>query len=145
MKFKNISLDKVEIIQLINDEGQVLFSLSPEYGSRLIELYLKQKGTFHSVTWPVTTEDCKTGAWSKNEILFPFPNRIDSGQYEFDGKSYQLPINEVPFNNAIHGMVARAPFVVHHQEIIGNIASITLRHEYDGSQFLLSISISIRC
>lgn len=134
LKFKNILEEGVKIIQLVNDEEQVLFALSPEHGARLVDLYFENKGRYHSVIWPVSAEDCKTAAWSKNEILFPFPNRIDGGLYEFEGRSYQLPINEAPFNNAIHGTVAKAPFVVQQQEIRGDIASITLRHVYDGSK-----------
>lgn len=134
LKFQNIEVEGVRIIRLTNDENQILFSVSPEYGARLVDLYFKNKGSYHSVTWPVSAEDCKTGAWSKNEILFPFPNRIDGGLYSFEGKSYQLPINEQGNNNAIHGMVAKSPFNVHHQEVIGNVASITLRHVYDGSK-----------
>jgi aldose 1-epimerase len=36
--------------------------------------------------------------------LFPWPNRIDGGKYEFDGVVYQLPISEPGNNNAIHGL-----------------------------------------
>ncbi len=133
MKFENIKKGVVEIIQLISN-NQVMFSVSPEHGARLVDLYLKSNAKFHSVTWPVSPEDCKTGAWSKNEILFPFPNRIEDGKYEFGGKSYQLPTNETTLNNAIHGMVAKAPFQVVNQEVFGNVASLTLRHTYDGSK-----------
>ncbi len=39
------------------------------------------------------------------EILAPWPNRIANGQYSYNGKTYQLPINEVNRNNALHGLV----------------------------------------
>jgi aldose 1-epimerase len=37
-------------------------------------------------------------------ILFPFPNRIRQGRFEFQGRQYQLPCNERGVN-AIHGLV----------------------------------------
>jgi aldose 1-epimerase len=37
-------------------------------------------------------------------ILFPFPNRIRGGKFEFGGKPFQLPCNERGVN-AIHGLV----------------------------------------
>jgi aldose 1-epimerase len=35
--------------------------------------------------------------------LLPFPNRLEDGLYEYAGVTYQMPINEVARNNAIHG------------------------------------------
>lgn len=37
-------------------------------------------------------------------LLFPFPGRIDSAKYEFEGKQYQLTPGD-PLGNAIHGFV----------------------------------------
>ena len=36
-------------------------------------------------------------------ILFPFPNRIRDGRFTWDGKVYELPLNDGPMKNAIHG------------------------------------------
>jgi aldose 1-epimerase len=40
-------------------------------------------------------------------ILFPFPNRIRAGRFTWDGKEYQLPLNDGPKVNAIHGFACR--------------------------------------
>lgn len=40
--------------------------------------------------------------------LVPFPNRIEAGEYTFDGVDYSLPIDEHERNNAIHGYGYRA-------------------------------------
>ncbi|PLS25855.1 aldose 1-epimerase family protein [Bifidobacterium imperatoris] len=37
------------------------------------------------------------------QLLVPFPNRIAAGTYEFEGKTYTLPIDEHDRNTAIHG------------------------------------------
>jgi aldose 1-epimerase len=38
------------------------------------------------------------------QLLAPWPNRIDHGQYSFEGASYQLDLSEPAHGNAIHGL-----------------------------------------
>jgi len=42
--------------------------------------------------------------FSRGQALLPFPNRVDGGLYEFDGRRHQLPLTEPERNNAIHGL-----------------------------------------
>jgi aldose 1-epimerase len=42
---------------------------------------------------------------SRGQALLPWPNRIRDGAYEWRGVREQLPIDEVPLHNAIHGLV----------------------------------------
>ncbi len=44
------------------------------------------------------------GGFSRGQVLLPFPNRIDGGIYQFDGRKHQLPLTEPERNNAIHGL-----------------------------------------
>lgn len=44
-------------------------------------------------------------------VLFPFPNRIRQGRFEFAGKTYRLPAGD-PLGNAIHGFVIERPWRV---------------------------------
>ena len=48
----------------------------------------------------------------RGQVLAPWPNRIENGSYEFDGKRMQLPLTEPERGNAIHGLVRRAPWTV---------------------------------
>lgn len=43
-------------------------------------------------------------------ILFPFPNRIRNGHFAWDGKEYQLPLNDSTSTHAIHGFACRKPW-----------------------------------
>lgn len=36
-------------------------------------------------------------------VLVPYPNRIKGGEYDFEGKHYELPIDEHARNTALHG------------------------------------------
>jgi aldose 1-epimerase len=40
----------------------------------------------------------------RGQVLVPWPNRIEDGSYEFDGRAYQLPLDEPDRRNAIHGL-----------------------------------------
>jgi aldose 1-epimerase len=61
-------------------------------------------------------------------ILFPFPNRIRGGEFEFGGKQFQLPRNERGIN-AIHGLVVDRRW---------RVASATARGVAVTGQFQLS-------
>jgi aldose 1-epimerase len=48
----------------------------------------------------------------RGQVLAPWPNRIENGSYEFDGKRLQLPLTEPEHGNAIHGLVRGAAWNV---------------------------------
>jgi aldose 1-epimerase len=52
----------------------------------------------------------------RGQLLLPWPNRIRDGSYEFDGRRHQLPINDVPERDAIHGLVRWAAWSVAERE-----------------------------
>jgi aldose 1-epimerase len=41
----------------------------------------------------------------RGQVLIPWPNRLQDGNYEFGGRRHQLPLNEPERGNAIHGLV----------------------------------------
>src|SRR5215831_17822473 len=41
----------------------------------------------------------------RGQVLIPWPNRLQDGSYEFNGRRHQLPLNEPERRNAIHGLV----------------------------------------
>ncbi|KQP72500.1 hypothetical protein ASF40_20715 [Microbacterium sp. Leaf288] len=46
----------------------------------------------------------------RGAVLAPWPNRTAAGRYGFGGAVHQLPVNEVDFGNASHGLVAWTGF-----------------------------------
>lgn len=65
-------------------------------------------------------------------ILAPFPNRIKDGQYAFEGKTYQLPINQVKEQNAMHGLLFDKTFKIESMQTKNNQAYLTLSYLYKG-------------
>ena len=41
----------------------------------------------------------------RGQVLIPWPNRLQDGRYEFEGRRHQLPLTEPEHANAIHGLV----------------------------------------
>jgi aldose 1-epimerase len=72
-------------------------------------------------------------------VLFPFPNRIRDGRFEWDGQSYQLPLNDPAQKNAIHGFACRVPWRVVGQGADEESAWITgaFRCSIDAPQYRL--------
>jgi aldose 1-epimerase len=59
-------------------------------------------------TWVNLIEDPKgaeVSTWFPGTHLFPFPNRLKDGKFDYQGKTYQLSINDESNNNALHGLV----------------------------------------
>ena len=52
----------------------------------------------------------------RGQVLIPWPNRLEDGNYEFDGRHHQLPLNEPEHRNAIHGLVRWAAWTAAEHE-----------------------------
>ena len=76
------------------------FDLVPQYGACLLDLRFAGKSVLDGYTTP---EELIANHWSKNIVLFPFPNRLRDGVYHHRGLKYQFEQNNPATNNAIHG------------------------------------------
>ena len=52
----------------------------------------------------------------RGQALIPWPNRLEDGSYEFNGRRYQPPLNEPEHRNAIHGLVRWSTWTVTERE-----------------------------
>ena len=48
----------------------------------------------------------------RGQVLAPWPNRLDGGRYEFDGRPGVAAIDEPELGNAIHGLVRWLPWLL---------------------------------
>jgi aldose 1-epimerase len=72
----------------------------------------------------------------RGQVLIPWPNRLESGSYEFDGKHYQLPLNEPERSNAIHGLVRWSAWIATEREA-HRVVMQHILHPQPGYPFLL--------
>ncbi len=114
--------------------------LYPEFGGSLKELCLNNNSIINDVH-PMTHETTYASA-----ILFPFANRIKDGEYTFEQKKYQLNINKIEENNALHGLVYNKGFNVIKEDVSKDCASVTLGYtetkRVNGFPFYYSILLT---
>lgn len=80
--------------------GKAQFSLVPACGACLTALTLNGVQVLDGCITPIETE---LNNWGKSGMLFPFPNRLKEGRYEWGGEAFEFPINDPQTNTALHG------------------------------------------
>lgn len=76
----------------------------------------------------------------RGQVLIPWPNRLQDGTYEFDGRRHQLPLNEPERRNAIHGLVRWATWTAAAQEPHRAVMDYVL-HPQPGYPFTLAVNV----
>src|SRR4051794_13819480 len=100
------------VLHLHDDATGASASVVPSLGFNLFDLRLPAAGAVRPIVMANADFVANPVKPSRNGIpvLFPFPNRVRAGKYTFEGKSYELPINNPP--NAIHGFAMAVPWEV---------------------------------
>lgn len=106
------------------------FSIVPEAGATVLQIWIKGRPVLDGYETP---EELQEGKWGKSAVLFPFPNRMRDGQYEWGGITYQFPLNNAATGNAIHGFARSQPFIVAKERVGADFGSVTVTMEYDGN------------
>lgn len=90
-------------------------SVDPLMGGAIKELTLSFNGKNRAVISP------QKDYHYQSSLLFPFPNRLKDGRFEFGGKSYQFPLNDFGKPNALHGFIHDMKFeeIVRDEEKLG--------------------------
>ena len=80
------------------------------------------------------------GSSGRGQVLIPWPNRLQDGSYEFDGRRHQLALNEPEHRNAIHGLVRWAAWTAAEREPHRAVMEHVL-HPQPGYPFSLRLSV----
>jgi aldose 1-epimerase len=76
----------------------------------------------------------------RGQVLIPWPNRIEDGSYEYDGRRHQLPLDDVEEMDAIHGLVRWSAWTVG-ERTTDRVVMEHLLHPQPGYPFSLAISV----
>lgn len=76
----------------------------------------------------------------RGQVLVPWPNRLEDGRYEFDGREFQLPLTEPPNGNAIHGLVRWVAWTVA-ERARDRVVMRHVIHPQPGYPFIVSVEI----
>jgi aldose 1-epimerase len=123
---------------MAGDRAGTVYVLEDAGGSARAEVWPSHG--FNCLRWQVRLGDGSWGDllyaapdWEQNPvptrsghpILFPFPNRLRHGRFDFAGKTYQLPLNESTGTHAIHGFTPRTPWRIAGAEASVHSAALT--------------------
>lgn len=78
----------------------------------------EEGATLYRVIWDgadildTASEDGYAGRGCHGQLLMPWPGRVRHGTYEFEGQSYQLPVDDHTHGSAIHGWARWAAWQV---------------------------------
>jgi aldose 1-epimerase len=85
-------------------------------------------------------EMCSIG---RGQLMLPWPNRIEDGQYEFAGRLHQAPINEPERHSALHGLTRWVNWTAVEQAEDRVLMSLVL-HPQPGYPFTLRFDVDYR-
>jgi len=108
----------------------------PEFGMNPIRI---QYGEQDLVRTPTDLEELRANPYLWGfPLLFP-ANRTKNGTFPFRGTLYSLPVNEIPQNNHLHGVLVDAPFEV----LYATESELSARYQNRGERYPFSFDITI--
>jgi aldose 1-epimerase len=118
---------------LHDDESGSSASVLPVFGFNLFDLRLPAAGAVRPVVVAASdfAENPRGGAGNGIPILFPYPNRVRGGAFSFQGRAFELPLNNGP--NSIHGFAVNAPWQVTEHRADADSAFIVGRYQISAS------------
>lgn len=120
---------KFEKHTLISPDGGNTLVFVPEHGACVLDLTFEGTSVLDGYLTPAELD---FNRWSKNVVLFPFPNRLQDGRFAWLDKIYQWPINDAHTGNALHGFGADKPMLIKQLELNAESAAVSCEYTYDG-------------
>lgn len=122
----NLNRDEQTIIMHHEASNSVL-EIAPNQGGRIVKLVVDNT---EIISEPLGILYSDSYAAS---LLFPFPNRIEDGIYNFDNKEYTLDCNQIKEHNALHGLIYNQKFQVVKQHQDDEKLIIVLKYFSNGT------------
>ncbi len=135
MQLKEHIIRGIQVFDVLDSENRLFLRVASDFGAKIMELNMTLEENIIPVLWKADFEELDSNEFGKNDILFPFPNRLDCGAYEYNGTQYKFPINEKELNNSIHGFLRERRFEFKHEKVEENSAEVTFSFTFDGESF----------
>jgi aldose 1-epimerase len=121
-----------KIVTLQNPKTGEKVVILPEIGATLVELELICENKLVQLIHLPGEKSVEENDLYPSALLAPWVNRVRNGNYSFEGRNYQLPINESNLGNAIHGFLARKKFEISEEKCNDDSAEVSFIHNYLG-------------
>lgn len=101
----------LDSISINNHKSGISLQLIPEFGG-VINKYKVKHSPFSFIAGYQDADELTNHHpfFSRSAKLFPFPNRLNLGQYSFNGKQFLLPANFPWSDHAVHGLLYNQAF-----------------------------------
>jgi len=119
-------------VVLLNPKTGEKVVILPEIGAALVELELICENKLVQLIHLPGEKTIGENDLYPSALLAPWVNRVRNGNYSFEGRNYQLPINESNLGNAIHGFLARKKFEISEEKCNDELAEVSFIHKYPG-------------
>jgi len=119
-------------VVLLNPKTGEKVVILPEIGAALVELELICENKLVQLIHLPGAKPIDENDLYPSALLAPWVNRVRNGNYSFEGRNYQLPINESNLGNAIHGFLARKKFEISEEKCNYELAEVSFIHKYPG-------------
>ncbi|MFK7748591.1 MAG: aldose 1-epimerase [Kordia sp.] len=116
----------LEYIELFDSNGFSKVKISVDQGASVLNLKLDNAQV-------IDMDSSSYEDTYASSILFPFANRVKNGTYKHNNKTYQLDCNDMPRNNALHGLVYNKRIAVKTTELTADFGLVTLHYSNDGA------------
>jgi len=116
-----------EVVELFDRKESVRTEIWPQWGFNCLRWQVREPGggfadLFHvAADWEANPAPTRSG----HPILFPFPGRLRDGAFLFDGRCFNLPLNDSTGRHAIHGFSPRTRWRVKEAKAAGDHAFVT--------------------
>ncbi len=134
--------EKFELHNPATDNG---FVLVPHFGACVLDICFAGQSVIDGYSTP---EEMRINKWGKNVLLYPFPNRLKDGRYEWQGMTHQFPVNDRDTGNALHGFGMDKEMRVEEIEVAKDFAEVTClytsRGEEAGYPFPFTFAVTFR-
>ena len=118
-------------VEITDPEEDSSFVIVPERGGCMLGLTFQGQQILDAYQDEL---DLRQLDWAKNTVLFPFPNRLKNGTYEFGDASYTFPINDKETGNALHGFGMWGDMEILSDMEEAKTGKIRVRYEDDGTR-----------
>lgn len=115
--------------RLAHDTAPTAIDFVPERGGCLLSLVFDGTDVLDGYQTP---EELDFNNWGKSGVLYPFPNRLNGGQYTWGGHTYRFPLNDATFQNALHGFGMQRPLTITDTHLAADHATIRMEGAYLG-------------
>lgn len=107
------------------------FSFVPDFGSCVLDVVFRGSSVLDGYQTPT---ELRFNKWGKNCVLFPFPNRLKDGIYQWKDDIFRFPINDSHTGNALHGFGMDKKMTVKNVQMTEDQAEITCTYTYLGDK-----------